>query len=716
MRRHARPRPLLTRTLLLCSLLLTACAGSPTAPVTPSPPGGGQPLPPADAETLAATDRHARTLAAQFTGGHAAALSEALSAAGIAVRRLSGDVLRPAAEPALGLAVAEHDPEALAQLQFRGAAVTLQDVADTLKVLWPQADAARLPALIQADLRAGVASRVPTVRFWARFVVALGSPSSGEANLLDSTDPRTVTVTAAQQGLLLLRLAGSTARLAQGRGAAVPTALRLRPQAAAAPCTFGSTEGTLMDGAASAITTGVGELLGYLDSVSALPGESAADTAAGQLGTANLVLSYVKFTLSLASFRLDLTTDAVTVQRTQSTSHEGDGVVTARARVAYDLNANWQYANCMRLALNVAGIDFSVPNAGVVEGADVRWRIFAAQGAGSYADQHLSVIAARPGEEIMHDKTGADGVAAVQFEGLRQKEDLGPAPRAVAKPGEVSAITSIKGSALAADLVDAFGIGAGGVGGLLNLPTELLYRMWPLSATVPLTVNDWAPACSEVTGDTCWLGTVTVTDHREEITVLRDPNKQPAGSDVTVADASATYTVVGGSDPGGPGQAVSVETQGTFQSHYVRRSRYDATYDVLCANGKTKTDVARATLDEESSAQFRFDDTFSLQVAPDGAYTMTLSYREGARRRGVLGTIRSTAFYKGGCNPYHDRDTSTETANERQHAWGDFKVGGHAHTEDGVTSFAGSKTLTLRVDGLPTTRTITWTIRRVTLP
>ena len=207
MRRHARPRPLLPRSLLLCALLLTACAGSPATPGTPSPPGSGQPQPPADAETLAATDRHASTLAAQFTGGHTAALGEALSAAGIAVRRLSGDVLRPAAEPALGLAVAEYDPEALTQLQFRGGTVTLQDVADTLKVLWPQADAARLPALIQADLRAGVASHVPTVRFWARFVVALGSPSSGEAALLDSADPRTVTVTAAQQGLLLLRLA-----------------------------------------------------------------------------------------------------------------------------------------------------------------------------------------------------------------------------------------------------------------------------------------------------------------------------------------------------------------------------------------------------------------------------------------------------------------------------------------------------------------------------
>ncbi len=82
---------------------------------------------------------------------------------------------------------------------------------------------------------------------------------------------------------------------------------------AAAPCTFGGTQGTIVDGAATAIITGVGELLGYLDSVSALPGESAPDAMAGLLSKVNLIVSYLKFPLPLASFRLDLSSDTDTI-------------------------------------------------------------------------------------------------------------------------------------------------------------------------------------------------------------------------------------------------------------------------------------------------------------------------------------------------------------------------------------------------------------------
>ncbi|MFC4456517.1 hypothetical protein [Deinococcus sonorensis] len=710
--------PVLRRVLLLSILLLPSCS-SPVHPPGTTPPGsGGSPGGP-DAEALAALDRQATALALQVAGGNVNALDQALKASGIAVRRVSGEMIAPPAQPALGLALADHDPEALAHLQARGGTITLQDLADTLKVVWPQADAARLPALIQSDLRAGVESTVPTVRFWSRLVVALGASTPAGATLLTSAAPGEVTINAAQQSLLLLRLAGGTARLAQSRGAAVPTqpAAGVRALSAAAPCTFGGTEGTIMDGAATAITTGVGELLGYLDSVSALPGESAADAASGLLSKTNLILSYLKFTLTLASFRLDLSSDTDTVERTRSTTHNGEGVVTARAKVSYDLGASWQYANCFRLAFNAAGLDFSSPNAGVVEGADVRWRIFAAQGDGSYADQHLSVIAARAGEEVMHDKTDGAGVAEVHLEGLKQSADLGPAPTAVMKRGEVSAVTSIKTASIASDLVDAIGSGLGGVGGLLGMPAELMYRMWPLSSTLALQVRDWAPTCANVQGDTCWLGTVTVEDHRLEQLELRDPNKQPAGLEVTRADTSAVYTITSGSGPGAHSHTAVLRTQGTFQSHYAHHLKYDATYDVVCADEKThRTNVEKNTVDEESSAQTSSEGTLSLSLPPDGPYTLSLSYMYGAKTEAVPGHIHSTAYFKGGCNPYADTNTSHDMPNERTHAWGGFDVEGQAHTENGVTSLAGSKTLTLQVDGLPTTRTVTWQVQRITVP
>ncbi|MVN87586.1 hypothetical protein GO986_12495 [Deinococcus sp. HMF7620] len=701
---------------LLTLLLLSACS-APSAPAGPPTPAPGTPPtgPVVTPDELAALDRRAAALALRAASGDLAALRDALAEAGIAVRRLNGEVVRPAAQPALGLALAADDPEALAHLQAQGGAITLGDLAQTLQTVWPQADAVRLPALIQADLRAGVGSAVPTVRFWARFVVALGGPAN---DLLTSQTPQQVPLNAAQQSLLLLRLSGGLARLAQSRGVTVPTQppALLRAQDAAPPCTFGGTEGTIMDGAASVITTGVGELLGYLDSVSAAPGESPMDTAAGLLGNANLLLSYLKFTLTFASFQLDLTTDTDTLQRTQSMVHDGDGVVTARAKVWYDLSANWQYANCFRLAFNVAGLDFSAPNAGAVEGADLRWRVFAAQGDGSYADQHTSVVAARPGEEVMHDKTDAGGVAELHFEGLRQKEDLGDAPKAVEKTGEVSVQATIKSAALAADLVDALGTGLGGLGGLVGMPAELLYRMWPISSTLPLKVRDWAPACSDVQGDTCWTGKVTVQDRRKEETVLLDPTKKPAGTDLETADAVAVYTITGGSGISEHSHNAALDAQATFKSDYAHHINYDAAYAVECANGSQRTNIQKNTSKEDSSAQVAGDDRLGLTLEPGGSYTLNLSYMYGAKTRAVPGQIRTTTYFKGGCNPYGDRNDARDVPNERTHSWGGFKVTGQASTQNGVTTLTGQQTFTLRVDGLPTTRTVTWTIHRIEAP
>ncbi|WP_045235075.1 hypothetical protein, partial [Deinococcus pimensis] len=126
----------------------------------------------------------------------------------------------------------------------------------------------------------------------------------------------------------------------------------------------------------------------------------------------------------------------------KSTVSNGDGVHTATVKVHYDLNAGLQYLNCFRLAFNHVGVDFSTPNAGVVEGADVRWRVFAADGDGSYAQKHTNILAALAGEEVMHDRTGADGTAQLRFEGVRQDRDLGPAPSPVDKSGEVTAIST----------------------------------------------------------------------------------------------------------------------------------------------------------------------------------------------------------------------------------------------------------------------------------
>ncbi len=112
------------------------------------------------------------------------------------------------------------------------------------------------------------------------------------------------------------------------------------------------------------------------------------------------------------------------------------------------------------------------------------------------------------------------------------------------------------------------------------------------------------PACSDVQGNTCWLGTVTVVEHRLEKIELCAPNKNPAGSDVIQADTEAVYTITAGAGPGEYSHMAVLSTQGSFQSHYAHHLNYDVTYDVVCADDKTHcTNVEKNSVDEESTAQ-----------------------------------------------------------------------------------------------------------------
>jgi hypothetical protein len=502
----ALPAPLALLAALLPALLLAACA----ACTTPPEPGADGGTPEADGGTGGPVyarpedRRDAERAAVLAPGGKQAlpALRDALAAAGIGVRALSdGRVLLAPAAPAQGLALAEHDPEALALLQEGGSRVSLAELGASLATLLPGTDGARLADAMLADLRAHASGDVPTLRSWARLVHELGLKGPAPYALLGDATAEQVMLDPVQRTLVVLRLSGDLAAYAKRHGAdlglkgqglssaaSAASASSAAAAAAAAPCTFIGTEGTIMDAAAIGVTTGFGKLLEVLDAA----GYGAAERAGAVLGVVNIALAYAKLGFSMIVFRFDMELDTARVTRTQSLYQAGEGPYTAKGRVSFDFGKGAQILNCLRLAFASMGIDASIPNAGPVEGSNVRWKLDGVEGTFG-PDRYLDILEYLPGEEVLHDKTDAAGEASVRFVGRKQRRELGSAPLPVMKPGRVTAITEIKSANVGGDLVDAVGTALGLVTAGVTIVPELVNRMWPLSGYVDFPIQDWEP-------------------------------------------------------------------------------------------------------------------------------------------------------------------------------------------------------------------------------
>ncbi|HET9449758.1 MAG TPA: hypothetical protein VFO83_02700 [Aggregicoccus sp.] len=551
------PSRLPLRAAALLALLLGACSGEQLPPPVDPPPVGEPPAPPPAEPPLHTVPSPPETVArvASLKAGGAAsepALREALASAGLAVRSLAdGTTLVAPASPSQGLALAEYDPEALALLQASGTRVSLAELGAVLAQLLPGTDGAELASRLLQGLRTQASGSGPTLRSWAWLIVELGRQAPVPYDVLGEVTPEQVQLDSVQRTLLLLRLSGDLALHAQRHG--VPLGLQ-RQQLQSTPvkqCTFSGVEGTLMDAAATGLTTGFGELLGYLDSV----GISAAERASVMLATANITLAYLKLAFSLIVFNIDVDVDALPVVRTQSLSQDGEGPYTAKAKVYFDFGSGAQYLNCLRLGMNALGLDASVPNSGVVEGADIRWRLEGAEGP-TGPDRYLEILQYLAGEEVMHDKTDAAGLVDVRFEARRQRKNVGSSATPVHKRGQVLAITALKAANVAGDLVDAVGTVLGAASAGITIVPELFNRMCPLSGSLEFPITDWVPSAAGGTSffyvDREWAHADQVASGSTVSTPLFDPDTTlPVGEGSAVALAyqvmgSGTYVGVKG--------------------------------------------------------------------------------------------------------------------------------------------------------------------------
>jgi hypothetical protein len=563
-----------------------------------------------------------------------AALYAAVLAAGFGVRERDGGVLQTV-EPGQGLMIPSALVAGMAKLYGTGSAYGFGDFSAAFARLFPGLRPEQFAEMVAAGLRENAAGDDPAMRFWARFVVELGR--SGEKPYdLSASGPglKTARLDAVQLNFILLRLSADlfaldpsirprpsalNSRRLRGRslhtapafgsavwqGAARPgvsflTAGLASPaaQEPKLPCTLSEKEGFILDTFAGLSGIGFGQLFGYLDEVGAAA-DAAGDAAkAGDLqkygkygkatGIANIILNVVKLIWTYAALKIEVGMDGPLLERTQDTSPGKWRTLTAKVRMGV---GKWQIVNCIRPALNVAGVDFSLPGDGAVGGAGVSWALTKGGDDRGVLDQladvpdiirgelvhGTAVVALRSkrrktsggvgtgGDTVVasprDQETDENGVSTMQVEGVPQSEDLRRRKiSAVIKPAGVKvAVTlsrvkdrdSLISAVLSAGGLALTALGGDAAGAAIGLSLEMLNRFPVFSETFDFKVRDWQPC------DGGWSGAITYEEShdlsggqnfdRSEYKMTAEvssPRVQsfPGGISMLRAEAPAAYT------------------------------------------------------------------------------------------------------------------------------------------------------------------------------
>ncbi|MFL6230448.1 MAG: hypothetical protein ACJ741_16880 [Pyrinomonadaceae bacterium] len=561
---------------------------TPTAPKPTAPPAQGSATTAPDAPVELARNERSRALGEAFRAGalpapaplpegdidtQAARLAEAISAgdehstsalvaalaaSGYGVRRADGTVVG-AARGGQGMALDAWQVAAMAKLYGQDYGVPLDRLAAAFARGVPEFKDAPLASQIVEGLRAAAEREDnPPLRFWARFIIELGRHAAVPYDLLKTDTPATVRLDAIQTQLILARLAGDLAVL-EKRGAGARTSDGARgafehgetfggarfvrasaragaggasaPQAGP-PCSTSDLEGTILDTNATATTTAFGQLAEYLSE----HGYGGVGSYAQGAGRANLVLMIAKFLATYAALDVKIALEGNLLTRTKNTEPGERRKLTAT--VKSDMG-NWQMFNCLRPALNAAGLDFSLPGDGPVANVKVTWNLMEGGGLSGLAAAldtatHLSELLAgqdhdtgaivfldtaadkKAAEKEYYSVTDGNGQASIYAVGAAQREDLtlkgatGVSKQAVVTVSVQAKPTKLKDATAAAstsgDMAGAViaGLSGDALGAGASVATETLYRsQWYSSDPFTFEVRDWEPCAGG------WTGTIT---------------------------------------------------------------------------------------------------------------------------------------------------------------------------------------------------------------
>jgi hypothetical protein len=245
---------------------------------------------------------------------------------------------------------------ALAKLEGLRYGVTLGHLAETVRRTSPELKDIRFEEGLREGLTTALLSKHEGLRFWARFIVEQGYHAVEPYDLLQPGDLRGVRLNPVQLAFLLSRLAGEIGAIGRpSRSAAAgrdgsrwsPAGFFAVVSAQPPPCGFSDELSLAADWFALASTSVLGQMLGSVSD----PAGVGAQTAK-MLGAANAVSTLLKFVLTYAFIKTDITMDAEEMIRTKDRDPGDYRKLTAKVTIEADKS---QYLNCLRQMLNLIG-------------------------------------------------------------------------------------------------------------------------------------------------------------------------------------------------------------------------------------------------------------------------------------------------------------------------------------------------------------------------
>lgn len=331
------------------------------------------------------------------------------------------------------------------------------------------------------------------LRFMSHALIAMGRQSPKPYDLLSQNLTGQEKLNAVQLGLISQIIAAELF-VAAKQFKPLPlntnsylTNFNFAPTEVKHPCTMTDAEGLLMDavaGGSGATLGGVVFFKGVLERLTELKfiKEIGLERFNSIALTANVVLNYVKLAWSIAAFKAEMKLNPRLLVRTKNKIPGGEGTIGGHFRL--DIG-NAQIANCVRPALNAAGLDFSLPQDGPLVGSRVEWNILTRVGAPN------DVIQTNSGD-VLHKETDATGYSEIQLQGKPQPNDLsGLKLVEFLKIVPVMASLNLKNKNPKQDAIDLFS-GLGGLSALWSLPVEILNRKPVIfNGVYNVPVKDW---------------------------------------------------------------------------------------------------------------------------------------------------------------------------------------------------------------------------------
>lgn len=484
-----------------------------------------------------------------------AALLTALQMSGFSVRGDSGTLALEAVKPGQGIMIDAWEAAATAKLFGDGMQIRLVDLSNSFAATIRPLKDAPVANLLVDGLRGAGQSDQPAMRFWADFIVELGRQSATPYDLLASDlDPGKVSLDAIQVSLILRRLVADMMVLQASKthkaefaptwkpgsaylqwklvsyrlqGGAIRDAvwrpgdrphLRLVQEekggSSSLPCTMTELQAQIMDITAYSSAKGFDKIIDLVKED--FEGAEAYGKAAGRI---NAILALIKLLAYYACMETDITMSGEPpLVRTQST-HDAGERRTLTGTVRENIG-NWQALNCVRLALNGADLDISLPSDGPLAGVQTQWLLTSGgfgKIEGAYTPGIVEFVspygtaniqtATGPVSDFTAPKTDEEGHITIDIQGTKQPEKLtNPVP--VMKQAEVRFSVSAKAVSLSQDLIDAGGVASGGpISMLVGGPVEMLLRsQMHLSKRLLIPVKDWE------SDDGNWRGHIDCTN------------------------------------------------------------------------------------------------------------------------------------------------------------------------------------------------------------